>query len=173
VFLVTGGAGFIGSDVVWALNQRSCADVVISDFTPSPEKQHNLATLTFRSYADPLELLTLLHSGSLGRFDFAFHLGACPSTMQTDESYLRKNNLEYTRELARWAIAEGVRFVYASSAVTYGDGGHGMDDSDLSRLTLLRPLNPYGRSKHTFDVHAYDQGWFDKNCRPQARTLPL
>jgi ADP-L-glycero-D-manno-heptose 6-epimerase len=162
--LVTGAAGFIGSALVWGLNQKGCTKIVIADFPPCADKQRNLAALQFEKYVDPSQLPGLLDSGSLGIFDCVLHLGACSSTTEMDEVYLRRNNFEYTRDLARWAIGKGVRFVYASSAATYGDGSYGMDDndSDLERLRSLQPLNPYGRSKQQFDLHALQEGWLDK-----------
>jgi len=160
--LVTGAAGFIGSALVWGLNGRGCSDVVAVDFAGSAEKKRNLEPLQFAEFVDAGSLGGRLESGSLGMFDCVFHLGACSSTTELNEEYLRKNNFEYTRELARWAIARNVRFVYASSAATYGDGSLGMDDGDLERMKLLRPLNPYGNSKQMFDLFALQNGWLDR-----------
>ena len=160
--LVTGGAGFIGSALVWELNRRGCTDVVVGDFPVHAGKRFNLDSLRFTDYIEPSVLLEKLESGALGKFDCIFHLGACSSTIETDEEFLRKNNFEYSRDLAEWALQSGVRFVYASSAATYGDGSAGMDDTDLSLLERLRPLNPYGRSKLMMDLHAWRQGWLDK-----------
>ncbi len=142
--LVTGGAGFIGSALVWELNRRGCANVAVADFTAHAGRRGNLETLKFTDYVEPGDLLGQLQSGVLGRFDCVFHLGACSSTTEMDEEYLRRNNFEYSRDLADWALRSGVRFVYASSAATYGDGSAGMDDRDLSVLEKLQPLNPYG-----------------------------
>jgi len=103
-----------------------------------------------------------LTSGSIGKLDTIFHLGACSSTTETNEQYLRENNYEYSRNLAEWALAEGVRFVYASSAATYGDGSAGMDDSDPRQLENLKPLNLYGQSKQWMDLHAWREGWLDR-----------
>lgn len=160
--LVTGGAGFIGSALVWALNIRGCHNITIVDFPPNAQKQRNLRPLKYKSVLDPAGLLPALSSNSLGRFDFIFHLGACSSTTETDEAYLRKNNFEYTRELAEFALNAGSRFVYASSAATYGDSSTGMDDSDLSQLPRFQPLNLYGHSKHQFDLLAWRNGWLDR-----------
>jgi ADP-L-glycero-D-manno-heptose 6-epimerase len=159
--LVTGGAGFIGSALVWELNRRGCADVVVADFAAHAGKRGNLDSLKITDYVEPSILLTRLRSNALGKFDFVFHLGACSSTTETDEDFLRKNNFEYSRDLADWALKSGVRFVYASSAATYGDGSAGMDDTDLQLLERLQPLNPYGRSKQLMDLHAWRQGWLD------------
>jgi len=159
--LVTGGAGFIGSALVWGLNQRGCTDVVISDHATRAERQQNLRGLHFADYVEPQMLLARLSSGSLGKVDHILHLGACSSTTEIDADYLRRNNFEFSRDLAAWALSAGVRFVYASSAATYGNLPGG-DDGDARELERLRPLNPYGQSKHTMDLHAWRQGWLDR-----------
>jgi ADP-L-glycero-D-manno-heptose 6-epimerase len=159
--LVTGGAGFIGSALVWALNRRGCMDVVISDHTPAADRQHNLSGLCYRDYIDPASLLARLSNGSLGRLDFIFHMGACSSTTETDTEYLRHNNYEFSRDLGAWAVSSGTRFLYASSAATYG-GQPGGDDRDPAALEKLQPLNEYGRSKHQMDLHAWRAGWLDR-----------
>ena len=160
--LVTGGAGFIGSALLWELNRRGCANVVVADFAAHAGKRGNLAPLKFTDYVEPGALLGRLQSGALGKFNIVFHLGACSSTTETDEEFLRKNNFEYSRDLADWALNSGIRFVYASSAATYGDGSAGMDDTDPGLLKRLQPLNPYGRSKHMMDLHALRQGWLER-----------
>jgi ADP-L-glycero-D-manno-heptose 6-epimerase len=160
--LVTGGAGFIGSALVWELNRRGCSQVVIGDDAGQPEKEPNLDGLRYVDMIDPSELHARLSSGSLGKVDCIFHLGACSSTTETNEKYLRENNYEHSRKLAEWALGAGVRFVYASSAATYGDGSAGMDDSDPSQLERLRPLNLYGQSKQWMDLHAWREGWLDR-----------
>lgn len=126
------------------------------------DRNHNLRSLHFKEYLEPYAALSALERGSLGRFDFLFHLGACSSTLENDADYLRRNNFEFSRDLAAWALASGVRFVYASSAATYGDGSAGMDDADPRLLENLRPLNPYGHSKHQMDLEAWRQGWLDR-----------
>jgi len=159
--LVTGGAGFLGSALVWALNERSLEDIVICDRLNSDNRWSNLAPLRFSDYVDSDDLLGLLEKGDIGNFDMVFHLGACSSTAERDMGRLMRNNYSYTRDIARWALKSGARFVYASSAATYGDGSAGMDDDNLD-LDRLRPLNPYGYSKHLFDLHARRQGWLDR-----------
>jgi ADP-L-glycero-D-manno-heptose 6-epimerase len=160
--LVTGGAGFIGSALVWELNRRGCGDVVIADVTPASARSKNLSPLAYTEYVDAAGLLERLVSGSLGKFEYAFHLGACSSTTETDAGYLYRNNFEFSRDLAAWAIRANVRFVYASSAATYGDGSAGMSDAHPESLERLQPLNLYGQSKHLMDLHAWRTGWFDK-----------
>lgn len=160
--IVTGGAGFIGSVLVWELNRRGCEQVVVVDSSGDRAKDVNLSGLAYSELVEPAALLGRLSSGSLGTLDCIFHLGACSSTTETNEAYLRKNNYEYSRTLAEWALAVGVRFVYASSAATYGDGSAGMDDSDPAQLECLRPLNLYGQSKQWMDLYAWREGWLDR-----------
>jgi ADP-L-glycero-D-manno-heptose 6-epimerase len=102
-----------------------------------------------------------LQSGEFGKFDLVLHLGACAVTTEPDASFLLRNNYEFTKDLAAWALAKGVRFVYASSAATYGDGSAGMED-DAAKLNTLRPLSMYGYSKHLFDLYARRAGFLDK-----------
>lgn len=159
--LVTGGAGLIGSAIVWALNQRGCHNVVVTDHLGSGEKWRHLGALRFRDYLEADDLLPRLRSGALGTFDVVLHLGACSSTTERDVTYLVKNNFEYSKEIASWALAHDARFVYASSAATYGDGGRGMRD-EACDLNELRPLNAYGFSKHVFDRYASSHGFFER-----------
>jgi ADP-L-glycero-D-manno-heptose 6-epimerase len=158
--LVTGGAGFIGGALVWALNRRGCDDIVVCDRLGTDEKWRNLAPLRFAEFVEADDLRLRLQSGVLGKFDLALHMGACSSTTERDAGYLFRNNFEFTRDLADWALAKNVPFVYASSAATYGDGSAGMEDDD-SKLDTLRPLNMYGYSKHLFDLHARRAGFLD------------
>jgi ADP-L-glycero-D-manno-heptose 6-epimerase len=161
--LVTGGAGFIGSALVWALNARGLEDIVVCDILQSDEKWRNLVPLRYADYVEGPALRARLAQspGSFGKFSAVFHLGACSATTERDASYLVDNNTAFTRELAAWALSTGARFVYASSAATYGDGAEGMDDK-APALERLRPLNMYGYSKHLFDLHARRLGWLDR-----------
>ena len=159
--LVTGGAGFIGSALVWALNRRGCDNIVVCDILGTNEKWRNLAPLRFADYVEAESLPPRLQSGALGKFDLVLHMGACSSTTEKDAIYLIKNNYEFTKDLAVWSLANKTRFVYASSAATYGDGSAGMED-DAAKLDTLRPLNMYGYSKHLFDLHAKRAGFLNK-----------
>jgi len=161
--LVTGGAGFIGSALVWALNQRGHTEIVVSDFLGSDEKWKNLVPLKFADYveADVLRSRLTTKATAFGKFSAVFHLGACSATTERNAAYLIDNNYAYTKELAGWALEQDARFVYASSAATYGDGAQGMSDTD-ENLARLRPLNMYGYSKHLFDLHAQRQGWLQR-----------
>jgi ADP-L-glycero-D-manno-heptose 6-epimerase len=158
--LITGGAGFIGSALVWELNRRGCENIVVCDRLSTDEKWKNLVPLKFADYIDGNDLLqNVLHSpAKLGRFDLILHLGACSATTERDADYLMRNNYEFSKQLCQWALRDGARFVYASSAATYGDGAHGMNDLDPD-IHKLRPLNMYGYSKHLFDLHAKREGW--------------
>ncbi|MFZ5494460.1 MAG: ADP-glyceromanno-heptose 6-epimerase [Verrucomicrobiota bacterium] len=161
--LVTGGAGFIGSALVWALNRRGVADILVSDFPGDAAKDRNLRPLKFADCVDAARFRAKLrvNPDAFGRFDTVFHLGACSSTTERDVAYLTDNNVNVTRELAEWSLARGARFIYASSAATYGDGAQGMDDRDED-LAKLKPLNPYGWSKQQFDLLAQREGWLGR-----------
>lgn len=158
--LVTGGAGFIGSALIWALNQLGVERIVVSDRLGIDEKWRNLVPLRFEDYHEADDLLARLAANRLGAFDLVLHLGACSATTERDATFLAKNNYEYTKDLAHWALGREVRFVYASSAATYGDGSAGMDDvaETPHALSRLRPLNAYGYSKHLFDQYAARAG---------------
>ena len=162
--LVTGGAGFIGSALVWALNRRGVDRIVVVDRLGTDEKWRNLVPLAFEDYLEADDLLPRLASGALGDFDCVLHMGACSATTERDATFLARNNFEFTKSLAQWAVPRQVRFVYASSAATYGDGAAGMDDraQDPASLQRLRPLNAYGYSKHLLDLWAARHGVLDR-----------
>ncbi|MEM8911826.1 MAG: ADP-glyceromanno-heptose 6-epimerase [Planctomycetota bacterium] len=159
--LVTGGAGFIGSALVWALNQRGFEDIIVTDVLGRDDKWKNLVPLRFQDYLESDQLFDQLDSPRLADIGTIFHLGAQSATTEQDARYLALNNYDYTRRLAEWSIRHERRFVYASSAATYGDGSQGMKD-DVAELDRLRPLNMYGYSKHLFDKHARSKGWLDR-----------
>jgi ADP-L-glycero-D-manno-heptose 6-epimerase len=158
--LVTGGAGFIGSALVWKLNRLGGENIIVTDILGTSEKWKNLTPLRFADYLEAQDLMPLLERGALGKFDIVLHLGACSATTERDATYLIRNNFEYTKNLAAWSLANGARFVYASSAATYGDGGAGMSDTDAD-IEKFRPLNMYGYSKHLFDLYAKRNGFLD------------
>lgn len=162
--VVTGGAGLIGSAIIWALNNLGRDDVWLVDWAePGSLKSRNLAPLSFSRHLTPevFRKMILDKSNELESISTIFHLGACSSTTETNEEYLDDNNFGYTRELCEWSLERSVRFVYASSASTYGDGSQGMDDQDED-LQKFQPLNPYGWSKHKFDLLAQANGWLDR-----------
>ena len=161
--LVTGGAGFIGSALIRALNQRGVDDILVADFLGADDKFLNLVPLRFADYLEADDLLAALagQEPRLRDVRWVFHLGACSATTERDARYLLQNNYEYTKKLAAWSLKNKSRFVYASSAATYGDGAQGMDDQNAD-LRRLRPLNPYGYSKHLFDLYAQRAGFLDR-----------
>jgi ADP-L-glycero-D-manno-heptose 6-epimerase len=168
MIIVTGGAGLIGSAVVQHLNSLGREDILIVDHLGHTDKWRNLAALRFMDYMEKDVFEGLMDSGSLaGRLpggrtlDAAIHLGACSATTEPDATYLIKNNFEYSRKLALATLAANARFIYASSAATYGNGEHGFVD-DEGQLPLLRPMNMYGYSKQLFDLWAQRQGLLDK-----------
>jgi ADP-L-glycero-D-manno-heptose 6-epimerase len=160
-FIVTGGAGFIGSNLVAALNLRGCEDILIVDRIDHPAKESNLAGLHYRELQDIDKFRCALHNEQIPAAKTVFHLGACSSTTETNAAYLLDNNTLYTTELCQWALTKGVRFIYASSAATYGDGSHGYSDDDAV-TTALQPLNLYAKSKHDFDLAAIKAGWLHR-----------
>jgi ADP-L-glycero-D-manno-heptose 6-epimerase len=161
--LVTGGAGFIGSALIWALNRRGLSNIVVTDILGSDEKWKNLPPLQFADYVEAGEFRTRIAAkpAAFGEFSAVFHLGACSATTEKNATYLIDNNFNVTQELAAWALAQKARFIYASSAATYGDGAEGMDDRS-EKIERLRPLNMYGYSKHLFDLYAQRVGWLDR-----------
>ncbi|MBN1787052.1 MAG: ADP-glyceromanno-heptose 6-epimerase [Sedimentisphaerales bacterium] len=158
MIIITGGAGFIGSAIAAGLNAKDITDILIVDILGQDEKWKNLRGLT---YADYLEADSFLDIITTGRFDLPveaiFHMGACSSTTETNASYLMKNNFEYSKSVASFALEKKARFIYASSAATYGDGSKGFSD-DESKLAELEPLNMYGYSKQAFDLWAQHNG---------------
>ncbi len=158
--LVTGGAGFIGSALIWALNRRGDDRILVVDRLGRSDKWRNLAPLSFDDYMEADALIPAIERGALDDVRTVLHLGACSSTTETDASFLVRNNFEFTKTLAEWALTRNVRFVYASSAATYG-----ALEGDLSEeipLQSLRPLNMYGYSKHLFDTYASRRGYLDR-----------
>ena len=157
--IVTGGAGFIGSAVVWRLNELGREDILVVDRMDETDKWKNLAPLKFSDYINADDFLDDL--GDFSDVETILHLGACSSTTETDAEYMLRNNYQYTKDLAEFSVANDIRFIYASSAATYGDGSAGMEDGTDS-LDRLRPLNVYGYSKHVFDQYAARNGMFAK-----------
>ncbi len=159
--IVTGGAGFIGSRVIAALNARGVSDILVVDHLGREGKWRNLNGLDFADILGIDEFRYAVRHDALRTVDAVLHLGACSSTTETDADYLLDNNYRFSRELCEWAVDRDARFVYASSAATYGDGALGYSD-DPALLPQLRPLNMYGYSKHLFDLWALRQGLLDR-----------
>ena len=158
--IVTGAAGFIGRNTVAELNARGENELILVDDLGKDEKWNNLVGLRYEDIVSPEEFLGLIEDGAFADAKSIIHLGACSATTEKDADYLLRNNYQYTRVLCNWAQANEIRFVYASSAATYGDGAEGYDDSDEVTPTL-KPLNMYGYSKHMFDLWALKQGLFE------------
>lgn len=157
LIIVTGAAGFIGRNLVAELNKRGHTRLMLCDLLGTGEKWKNLQGLRFDDLITPAELLRKIEADVLKEASAIFHLGACSATTERDADYLLENNYRYTRNLCEFALANEVRFVYASSAATYGDGSQGYSDDDAVTPTL-RPLNMYGHSKHMFDLWAIQTG---------------
>jgi len=160
-FIVTGGAGFIGSNVVKALNERGETDILIVDQLRSGEKWKNLVGLQYEDFIDKQDFRETLFLDEFTEAETVFHLGACSSTTEKDADYLADNNYSYTRDVCEWALDHDIRFIYASSAATYGDGTLGYSDNDQN-IPTYKPLNMYGYSKHMFDLWALKNGLFDR-----------
>ncbi|MDE1170265.1 MAG: ADP-glyceromanno-heptose 6-epimerase [Verrucomicrobium sp.] len=159
--IVTGAAGFIGRNAVAALNARGRENLILVDHLGQEEKWQNLAGLRFEDVLLPEKFLGQVRAGKLPKAEALIHLGACSATTEKDADYLLENNTHLTQELCQWSLKRGTRFVYASSAATYGDGERGYRDSEAD-LDSLRPLNMYGYSKHLFDLWARRHGLFDR-----------
>ena len=157
--IVTGGAGFIGSAICWRLNQLGETDILVVDRLDTTDKWKNLAPLKFADYLDADDFLQNLDN--FKDTQIILHLGACSATTERDARFMMQNNYEFTKRLANWSVENDARFIYASSAATYGDGSNGMNDG-TDELNNLRPLNVYGYSKHLFDLYARDNGLFEK-----------
>ena len=149
MIIVTGATGFIGSAIVWQLNEAGQKDILCVD-TISPTLRPRI--LEKRKYAKFLtkdDLISYLNNGPSEKIEWIIHMGACSSTTEMDVNFLRENNTEYTQKLFNWCTENSVPFIYASSGACYGDGNEGFDDQ--TDPEVLKPLNPYGDSKIYFD----------------------
>ncbi|UFZ04385.1 ADP-glyceromanno-heptose 6-epimerase [Bradyrhizobium ontarionense] len=150
MLLVTGGAGFIGSNLVAALNDAGRTDVIVCDSLGSEGKWRNLAKRQLADVVPPSELSGWLKGR---RLDAVLHMGAISATTATDGDLVMEANFRSSLRLLDWCTANATPFIYASSAATYGDGAQGFqDDPSLAALKTLRPMNLYGWSKHLFDM---------------------
>lgn len=158
MIIVTGAAGFIGSAIVSHLNKKGRDDIIAVDNLRKNDKWKNLSSLVFDDYLDRSQLPDFLNPNK--HIQAIIHMGACSATTETDAGYLMENNYRYTLNLARFCVENNIRFIYASSAATYGSGEQGYDD-DESALHKLHPMNMYGYSKQLFDLKACREGWLD------------
>lgn len=165
MIIVTGAAGFIGSCIVAKLNERGRADLVLVDHVEGEGnggKKENLKNKKYARYYEKTDFLDLvLQERWREDVEAVIHMGACSSTTLQDADYFQKNNFEYTRHLARWALRRNARFIYASSAATYGDGSSGYKD-DEATILRCKPLNLYGLSKQKFDAWVLENKVMDQ-----------
>jgi len=169
MLLVTGGAGFIGSNVVAALNDAGRLDVAVCDVLGTEGKWHNLAKRQLADIVPPAELLSWLQGRKL---EAVIHLGAISETTATDGDRVIETNFRLSLRLLDWCTAHATPFIYASSAATYGDGVEGFsDDPSLAALKTLRPMNLYGWSKHLFDMAVAARAEREGDLPPQCAGL--
>lgn len=158
---ITGGAGFIGSALIWKLNSESFDDILVVDLLKEKNSK-NLTNLKFQNFMDKNEFVKRIEKGDFNKsIEGILHIGACSSTTEKNKDFLLENNYEYTRRLCSWSINNKKRFVYASSAATYGDGSKGFSD-EHNLLSDLKPLNMYAYSKQLFDSWAFENKLLDK-----------
>ncbi|MDE1934842.1 ADP-glyceromanno-heptose 6-epimerase [Bradyrhizobium sp.] len=167
MLLVTGGAGFIGSNIVAALNDAGRTDVAVCDALGDAGKWRNLAKRQLADIVPPAELLSWLDGR---RLDAVIHMGAISETTATDGDLVIETNFRFSLRLLDWCTAHAVPFIYASSAATYGNGEQGFDD-DPAALTALRPMNLYGWSKHLFDMAVTSRAARGETLPPQWAGL--
>jgi ADP-L-glycero-D-manno-heptose 6-epimerase len=151
MIVVTGGAGFIGSNLLAGLEARGLADLVAVDRLGDGDKWRNIAKRELAAFLPPADLLAFLEAHA-PEIECIFHLGAISSTTERDADLIAETNFGLSLKLWDWCSWRGARLIYASSAATYGDGSAGFeDDGSVAGLARLRPLNAYGWSKHVFD----------------------
>lgn len=152
MYVITGGAGFLGSVLLWQLNERGLDEIVVVDDLGSSPKWRNLVKRRYADYLHRDAFLDLVRRDALPwKLDALIHLGACSSTTERNADFLMENNFHYSRDVCRHALDKGARVINASSAATYGDGSLGFSD-DPALVPRLRPLNMYGYSKQLLDL---------------------
>lgn len=164
MIVVTGGAGFIGSAFIWKLNTLGIDNILIVDQLKTEQKWKNLVKRNFSVFVSKNDFLNFISNpnasyNELKRFGFpesekfeaVFHMGACSNTTETNVDFLLENNVHYSIALSNFCAQHKIPFIYASSAATYGMGEHGYSD-ELETISRLNPINPYGYSKHLFDM---------------------
>jgi len=162
MYIVTCGAGFIGSAFVSKLNSQGIDKILLVDELGEGERWKNIRDLKFDDYLHKDKFRKLfMEERLLADVTAIIHMGACSSTTERNADFMLNNNYRYTRDLAEWALRRAVRFIYASSAATYGDGSQGYDDSN-GLTPALSPLNVYGYSKQLFDTWALRAGALEK-----------
>ncbi|HBI07417.1 MAG TPA: ADP-glyceromanno-heptose 6-epimerase, partial [Erwinia persicina] len=160
MIIVTGGAGFIGSNIIKALNDKGHTDILVVDNLKDGTKFANLADLNIADYMDKEDfLISILADEDFGDVEAVFHEGACSSTTEWDGKYMMDNNYQYSKELLHWCLEHQVPFLYASSAATYG----GRNSDFIEERQFEAPLNVYGYSKMLFDHYV-------RNILPDAQS---
>ncbi|MBK9353026.1 MAG: ADP-glyceromanno-heptose 6-epimerase [Bacteroidetes bacterium] len=152
MIVITGASGFIGSCLLEKLNREGFNDIIIVDDFSIPQKQQNIVFKRYKAQIDKTDFLEWLRSNT-EEIEMIFHFGAISDTTIMDVCLFNKWNLDYSKSIWKSCVEKKIPFIYASSAATYGDGSNGFND-DESQLLILRPLNPYGASKHNFDLWA-------------------
>ena len=161
MYIVTGGAGFIDSALIWRLNRAGITDILVVDNLGTSEKWKNLVNRRYRQYLHRDAFLDALRRGSLpDAVEAVVHLGACSATTERNADFLMANNTAYSIAVCRFALERGARCINASSAATYGDGAQGFSDH-VGNIRRLKPLNMYGYSKQLFDLWLLDNGLND------------
>jgi ADP-L-glycero-D-manno-heptose 6-epimerase len=169
MLLVTGGAGFIGSNVVASLNEAGRTDIAVNDMLGSDGKWRNLANRQIADFVPPADLLRWLDGRKL---EAVVHMGAISSTTVTDGDAVMETNFRLSMRLLEWCAAARTPFIYASSAATFGDGQKGFsDDWSISALKALKPMNLYGWSKHMFDMAVVERAARKEKMPPQWAGL--
>ncbi|MBW2611383.1 MAG: ADP-glyceromanno-heptose 6-epimerase [Deltaproteobacteria bacterium] len=161
MYIVTGGAGFIGSAVIWKLNTEGIDDILVVDNLGRSDKWKNLVNRRYTDYVHKSEFQALLSAGKFDGIDAIIHMGACSSTTEKDADFLMENNFHYSTAMAEYSLQNDIRMINASSAATYGDGSKGFSDR-LESMQHLKPLNMYGYSKQLFDLWALRTGALKK-----------
>ena len=162
MYIITGGAGFIGSALIWRLNRAGIDDIVIVDDLGKGEKWKNIRQLRYADYVQRDAFARMLEEAATPwPLTAVVHLGACSDTTERDAEFLMSNNFKYSQRLCRFALERGARFINASSAATYGDGSQGFSDRQEGLHSLL-PLNMYAYSKHLFDLWLAREGLVEK-----------